>query len=83
LVEDKTVILNAFAGLEKYLDSKKRKDNEVKIESDIKTVEDLIKKQGIPIEKVKMIMINGNSSTKDDIIKKRDVISLFPPIGGG
>lgn len=83
MVEDKTVILNAFAGLEKYLDSKKRKDNEVKIESDIKTVEDLIKKQGIPIEKVKMIMINGNSSTKDDIIKKRDVISLFPPIGGG
>lgn len=83
MVEDKTVILNAFAGLEKYLDSKKRKGNEIKIKSNIKTVEDLIKKQGIPEEKVKMIMINGSSSKKDDFIEVGDVISIFPPIGGG
>lgn len=37
----------------------------------------------IPREEVAILLKNGQSATTEDFVKDGDVISLFPPAGGG
>ena len=37
----------------------------------------------IPDEEVSIYLINGKHSKLDDVVKDKDVIALFPPVGGG
>lgn len=47
------------------------------------TTKDIINKLNISEEDVTIIFINGRSKKIDTIISNNDVVSLFPPIGGG
>ena len=38
---------------------------------------------GIPYEEVAICLINGFHSGLRDAIKDKDVLALFPPVGGG
>ena len=38
---------------------------------------------GIDPEDVSILMINGIHSNAEDILKDDDIVSLFPPVGGG
>lgn len=37
----------------------------------------------IPSEEVSILLINGFHSKPEDAVKDGDIISLFPPVGGG
>ncbi|WP_457552739.1 MoaD/ThiS family protein [Desulfobacula sp.] len=47
------------------------------------TVEKLIVDLGIPRDIVKLIFINGKSKPIHTILKNKDRLGLFPPVGGG
>jgi molybdopterin converting factor small subunit len=44
---------------------------------------DILRRFDIPEEEVSILLINGFHSKPGDSVKDGDVISLFPPVGGG
>lgn len=48
-----------------------------------KTVGEVCRKINIPVEKIKVIMINGKNASFDDILMGDERVGLFPPLGGG
>ena len=56
----------------------------VDIEPDtVKTAGDLLRRLEIEPEAVAILLINGFHSKPEDAVKDGDVVSLFPPVGGG
>ena len=47
------------------------------------TAGDILRRFEIPAEEVSILLINGFHSKPEDPVKDGDVISLFPPVGGG
>jgi molybdopterin converting factor small subunit len=47
------------------------------------TVETLILDIGIPLERVKLIFVNGKRQDSNYPLKHNDRLGLFPPVGGG
>ncbi|HPY37074.1 MAG TPA: MoaD/ThiS family protein [Clostridia bacterium] len=47
------------------------------------TPKTIIKELNIPEEDVAIIMINGRRSEADTQLNEGDIVSLFPPVGGG
>ena len=47
------------------------------------TAADLLRRFAIPAEEVAILLINGFHSKPEDPVKDGDIISLFPPVGGG
>ncbi len=47
------------------------------------TVRDIIEKLDIPKEEVAILLINGRTGTMDRALTSTDIVSLFPPVGGG
>ena len=47
------------------------------------TIEDLINHLNIPAEEVAICLVNGFHSNLDKKIKDKDIIAIFPPVGGG
>ena len=47
------------------------------------TAGDLLRRFEIPVEEGAILLINGFHSRPEDPVKEGDVISLFPPVGGG
>ena len=47
------------------------------------TAADLLRRFAIPSEEVAILLINGFHSKPEDPVKDGDIISLFPPVGGG
>jgi len=47
------------------------------------TVSQLLKRLGVPEEKVKIIMVDGRSASPDRVLTDGERLSLFPPVGGG
>ena len=50
---------------------------------EVSTAGELIRRFEIPAEEVSILLINGFHSKPEDPVKAGDVISLFPPVGGG
>ncbi len=46
-------------------------------------VRDIIEKLDIPKEEVAILLINGRTGTMDRELTSTDIVSLFPPVGGG
>ena len=44
---------------------------------------DILRRFEIPAEEVAILLINGFHSKPEDPVKDGDIISLFPPVGGG
>ena len=44
---------------------------------------DLLRRFAIPADQVAILLINGFHSKPEDPVKDGDIISLFPPVGGG
>ena len=47
------------------------------------TIEDLCREMNIPVEKVKIIMVNGRSRGFNEALNGDERVALFPPVGGG
>ena len=44
---------------------------------------DILRRYAIPTEEVSILLINGFHSKPGDPVKDGDIVSLFPPVGGG
>ncbi len=51
--------------------------------SDGNTVKEIISELGIAKEEVAILLINGRDGLLDTPLKEGDVVSIFPPVGGG
>lgn len=47
------------------------------------SVEDLIRKLGIPPGDPKIVLVNGLHALREQILQEGDRVSIFPPIAGG
>lgn len=43
----------------------------------------IIEELGAPLEEVKLIFINGVRSELDSVLRDKDRLGIFPPVGGG
>ncbi|MEW5722494.1 MAG: MoaD/ThiS family protein [Thermodesulfobacteriota bacterium] len=48
-----------------------------------RTVAEVLGDLGLPVEKVKVLMVNGLSSSPGRILEDGDRVAVFPPVGGG
>ncbi len=48
-----------------------------------KSVEDILISLSIPIDEIAICLINGFHNKVNALVKDNDIISLFPPVGGG
>ena len=46
-------------------------------------INQLLNKLKIPKDQAKIIMINGNISKRQEMLKEEDEVAIFPPVGGG
>lgn len=46
-------------------------------------ITDILDYLNIPYDEVAICLINGRHSKIESIIKDKDIIALFPPVGGG
>ncbi len=47
------------------------------------TIRDVLEKQGVPLDVVKLVFANGVKEQMDYIIQEGDRIGAFPPVAGG
>ncbi len=50
---------------------------------EVSTAGEILRRFDIPAEEVAILLINGFHSKPGDPVKDGDIISLFPPVGGG
>ena len=60
----------------------RRKIAEIAAE-EVSTALDIFRRFDIPAEEVSILLINGFHSKPENPVKDGDVVSLFPPVGGG
>lgn len=58
------------------------KETYVRLE-DEKTPREIIDRLGIPVEDVAILLINGRDGLLETVLTETDVVSIFPPVGGG
>lgn len=46
-------------------------------------VAELCQQLEIPVDQIKIVMVNGRSETVDYLLKGDERVGLFPPVGGG
>ena len=51
--------------------------------SDSPTVKELIDSLGIKESEVAILLVNGLDAKLDRQLQEKDVVSIFPPVGGG
>ncbi len=47
------------------------------------TPKDIIKQLDIPEAEVAILLVNGRDGALDQELSDKDVVSIFPPVGGG
>lgn len=47
------------------------------------TIRDVALRLGLPLEEVKLIMLNGVSAGWDSVLQGDERLAFFPPVGGG
>lgn len=77
------ISVRLFATLQRYLPPPKPGEaTEVDV-PDGTTVAGLIDKLSVPMEQVKIVMINGIHAREDQVLREGDRVGIFPPIAGG
>lgn len=82
------VQVKLFMGFRRYLPPEAKSDEVVISLPEESTVNDLLNHLEIPGEEQKLLVINGVSqgTCQDEstyVLKDGDVVSVFPPVGGG
>lgn len=77
------VELQLFATLRKYApDQPLKKGLVINVEPPL-TVSMLLEKAGVPLDKVKIIMVNNRHAGFDRELAAGDRVAVFPPVAGG
>lgn len=62
------------------IDDKKKETLEVQEDTSVETLLDQI---GVNLEDVAILLVNGIRTPPENKLKDGDIVSLFPPVGGG
>ena len=72
-----------FATLQEYLPKGGSKySSKLRVERE-NTVGDVLNKLNIPKKIPKLLFVNGRQVNEDSVLQPCDVVSIFPPVGGG
>ncbi len=78
------VELNLFASLARYAPDKTGSHGHlVLVAAEGTTIMELLNSLELPIDKIKMIFLNGLHATGDEVLREGDRIGVFPPVAGG
>jgi sulfur-carrier protein len=78
------VELNLFASLARYAPDKTGSHGHLILDAaEGTTIMELLKRLELPLEKIKMIFLNGLHATGDEVLKEGDRVGVFPPVAGG
>ena len=76
--------LSLFASLAQYAPDKAGSHGHQILEiAEGSTIMGLLKGLNLPIEKIKMIFLNGLHATGEEVLKDGDRVGVFPPVAGG
>jgi sulfur-carrier protein len=78
------VELSLFASLARYAPEKTGSHSHRMLDiAEGITIIELLKSLEVPIDKVKMIFLNGLHAKGDEVLKEGDRVGVFPPVAGG
>jgi len=78
------VELNLFASLARYAPDKTGGHGHHIIDvAEGTTIIGLLDHLKLPIDKIRMIFLNGLHATGDEVLREGDRIGVFPPVAGG
>ena len=78
------VEINLFASLARYMPDKTgSQDSRVLEVGEGTTIIDILLRMEVPLDKVKILFLNGIHATGDEILKEGDRVGVFPPVAGG
>jgi len=77
------VELKVFATLRKYLPDHPLDQSVTVTVEPHTTVSQLLEKTGVPLDKVKIIMVNNRHADLDQRLVEGDRVAAFPPVAGG
>lgn len=76
--------LSLFASLAQYAPEKTGSHgNQILEIAEGSTIMGLLKGLNLPIDKIKMIFLNGLHATGEEVLKDGDRVGVFPPVAGG
>ncbi len=76
--------LRLFASLARYTPDKPGSlDNCIMEIAEGSTIIDILRRLEVPLDKVRVIFLNGLHVTGDEVLKEGDRVGLFPPVAGG
>jgi molybdopterin converting factor small subunit len=78
------VELNLFASLARYAPDKTVSHGHRMLDvADGTTIMELLNRLEVPIDKIRMIFLNGLHATGDEVLRDGDRVGVFPPVAGG
>ena len=78
------VELNLFASLARFAPDKGGSHGDRVLDVDEgTTITGLLNRLGVPLEKIRMIFLNGLHATGEEVLKDGDRVGVFPPVAGG
>jgi len=77
------VELNLFASLARYGPDKTGHGHLIIDADEGTTILGLLNRLELPIDKIRMIFLNGLHATGDEVLREGDRIGVFPPVAGG
>lgn len=78
------VELSLFASLARYAPDKTGSHSHRTLDiAEGTTIMGLLENLEVPVDKVKMIFLNGLHARGDEVLKEGDRVGVFPPVAGG
>jgi len=78
------VEINLFASLARYAPDKTGSHSHRMLDvAEGTTIMELLNRMELPIDKIKMIFLNGLHATGDEVLREGDRVGVFPPVAGG
>ncbi|MEN6321251.1 MAG: MoaD/ThiS family protein [Syntrophaceae bacterium] len=76
--------VNLFASLARYMRDKTGIQGSRLLEiEEGTTIIDILTRMEVPLDKVKILFLNGIHATGDEVLKEGDRVGVFPPVAGG
>jgi molybdopterin synthase sulfur carrier subunit len=72
-----------FATLQEYVPKGEMKHTFTLAVGEGTQIEDVLTRLKIPEKTPKILLVNGKYAPKDSVLRPGDVLSIFPPVGGG
>jgi len=84
LAHSMKVELNLFASLARYAPDKTGSHSHRMLDvAEGTTIMELLNRMELPIDKIKMIFLNGLHAAGDEVLRDGDRVGVFPPVAGG